>query len=115
MKNFLDITAIDLNNQLEIKIDLIEHNDPDFVFTVNGIPYRSNMYFGLLDSIHFACEINNGAVEVARITINGREVLPIYLQLANPATNWITSSWSFKIDEPFYPWYHQITGQGWTA
>lgn len=115
MKNFLDITAIDIANQLRVEIELIEHNNPDFAFTVNGIPYQSRMYFGLLDQICFSCEISNGAVEVARITINGHEVLPIYLHLATPATNWITSPWSFEIAEPFYPWYHQITGQGWIA
>jgi hypothetical protein len=115
MKNFLDITDIDITDQLEIKIELIKHNDPEFVFTVNGIPYEPKMYFGLLDKIHFDCKITNGAVEVAKITINGHEVLPIYLHLANPPTNWITSPWSFEIAEPFYPWYHEITGQGWIA
>jgi hypothetical protein len=115
MKNFSDITAIDIKNCLEVKIKLIEHNNPDFAFSVNGIPYESKMYFGLLDQIRFSCKISNGAVEVARITINGHEVLPIYQHLAQPATNWIATNWQFTILGPFYPWYHEITGQGWTA
>lgn len=115
MKNFLDITAIDINRQLQVEIELIEHNNPDFAFTVNGIPYQSKMYFGLLDRICFSCKISNGAVEVAKITINGHEVLPIYQHLATPANNWITTEWEFTVPAPFYPWYHKITGQGWTA
>jgi hypothetical protein len=115
MKNFSDITAIDINNQLEVQVELIEHDNPDFAFTVNEIPYQSKMYFGLLDQICFSCKISNGAVEVARITINGKEVLPIYQHLAEPATNWIITAWEFAVPAPFYPWYHKITGQGWTA
>lgn len=115
MKNFSDITAIDTKNRLEVKIELIEHNDPMYLFTVNNQPAESVMYFELLDDLHFNCTISNGAIEVAKITINGKEVMPIYQHLAQPATNWITSNWSFKIPRPFYPWYHEITGQGWTA
>jgi hypothetical protein len=115
MKNFSDITAIDINNQLEVDIEIIKHNDPDFAFSVNGIPLESKMYFGLLDQIRFSCKISKGAVEVARITINGKEVLPIYQHLATPATNWITADWEFVVPALFYPWYHEITGQGWIA
>jgi hypothetical protein len=115
MKNFLDITAIDIDDRLEVEIELIKHNDPDFAFTVNGTPYQSKMYFGLLDQLRFSCKISTGAVEVVQITINGKEVLPIYQHLARPATNWITTDWEFTVPSPFYAWYHEITGQGWTA
>ena len=115
MKNFLDITAIDVTGQLEIAIKLIEHNNPKYQFTVNELPVQPKMHFGLLDDLTFCCKIANGAVEVAKITINGHEVMPVYQHLSYPATNWITSNWSFKIPGPFYPWYHAITGQGWTA
>ena len=115
MKNFYEVTVIDVNDQLQVEIELIKHNDPDFTFTVNGTPYQSTMYFGLLDQICFDCKITTGAVEVAKITINGLEVLPIYQHLAEPATNWITTDWEFTVPAPFYPWYHKITGQGWIA
>jgi hypothetical protein len=115
MKNFLDITAIDINNQIEVEIELIGHHSPDYTFTVNDLPVQPKMYFGLLDNLNFCCNINNGAVEVAKIIINGYEVLPVYQHLADPATNWITQNWTFTISGPFYPWYHEITGQGWTA
>ena len=117
MKNFSDITAIDTSQLLEIYIELNEHDNPQYNFTVNDIPVASQTvyYVDLLRTIKFNCFISSGAVEVAKITINGLEVMPIYQHLADPATNWITSNWSFKISGPFYPWYHAITGQGWTA
>lgn len=117
MKNFYEITVIDIDNQLEVEVELIEHDSPKYTFTVNDLPVVSRMHFalGLLDELYFRCMIGNGAVEVAKITINGKEILPIYQHLADPPTNWITTSWTFKIPGPFYPWYHAITGQGWTA
>jgi hypothetical protein len=115
MKNFYEITVIDINNQLEVQVELVKHNDPDFAFTVNRTPYQSKMYFGLLDEICFSCKVNTGAIEVAKIIINGHEVMPIYQHLAEPATNWITTMWEFTVPSPFYPWYHDITGQGWIA
>lgn len=115
MKNFLDITAIDISNQLEVEIELVEHNNPTYSFTVNNLPVQPKMYFGLLDNLNFCCNINNGAVEVAKLVVNGHEVLPIYQHLAEPATNWITNNWKLNISGPFYLWYHQMTGQGWIA
>ncbi|MEN9828292.1 MAG: hypothetical protein RJA11_908 [Bacteroidota bacterium] len=114
-KNFSDITAIDTNNLLQVEITVIEHNNPAYCFTVNDLPMKSQMYFDLLDSLHFRCKINNGAVEIAKISINGNEVLPIYQHLADPSTAWITGNWEFVINGPFYLWYHKTTGQGWTA
>jgi len=117
MKNFYEVTVINIDNKLEVEVELIEHNDPEYKFTVNGLPVVSGVRFAfcLLEELHFCCKISNGAVEVDRIAINGKEVLPIYQHLANPPTNWITTDWKFAILSPFYPWYHEITGQGWTA
>ena len=115
MKSFLDITAIDINDQLEVEIELIEHHDPIFTFTVNGLPFKTKMYFGLLDDLNFSCNITSGAIEVAKIVINGHEIMPVYQHLSNPSTSWITQNWTLLIPGPFYPWYHRITGQGWTA
>lgn len=117
MKNFSDITAIETANRLEIYVELAEHNSPVYDFTVNGVSVAvtGTYYFDLLTSLHFICAIKSGAVEVAKITINGNEVMPLYQHCSEPATNWITNDWVFEIPGPFYPWYHQITGQGWTA
>jgi hypothetical protein len=53
------------------------------------------------------------ALEVS-LTVDGHEVLPKYQHLASQQTCYIDSNdlWNFKIDN-FYPWYHQLTGQGW--
>ena len=39
------------------------------------------------------------------VTIDGYEVLPRYQYLANNGV--------LKINEPFYCWYHRVSGQGW--
>lgn len=117
MKNFYEVTVIDIDNKLEVEVELIEHDNPEYTFTVNDLSIVPHLTFAfcLLDELQFRCNINKGAVEVARITINGKEVLPIYQHLAKPATNWITTDWEFNIPSSFYAWYHEITGQGWTA
>lgn len=53
------------------------------------------------------------AVE-AKLVIDGYEILPKYQHLASPQTCYIDSNelWQLKIDN-FYPWYHEVTGQGW--
>lgn len=115
MKNFLEILDINLNNQLEIKIELTEHKNSQYTFTVNGVNVMPVMHFGLLDHLNFNCLVSDGAVEIIKITVNGLEIMPLYQHLANPKTSWITNHWSLAVNEPFYPWYHQITGQGWIA
>lgn len=115
MKNFLDITDINLEQKLKIQIELLEHNNPVYSFKLNGLPIQKTMYLGLLDHLHFSCEISQGAIEIVKICVNTKEILPLYLNCANPPTNWITQNWQFNIDKPFYPWYHEITGQGWIA
>lgn len=117
MKNFYELTVIDINNQLEVEIELIEHESPEFQFTVNGLPVVSSMrfYFCLLDSLCFSCSVTRGAIEIANITVNGREIMPLYQHVATPATNWITAEWHLTVPSPFYAWYHQVTGQGWIA
>jgi hypothetical protein len=118
MKNFLDIMATDTVNQLVVDIQLVEHHNPQFCFFVNEARLDNkcrSIYLDLMEPIKFACEIKTGAIEITKLSINGNEVLPQYQHLANPATNWITENWSLLIPGPFYPWYHAITGQGWTA
>ena len=117
MKNFYEVTVIDINNKLDVRVELIEHDQPNYKFTVNGLLIVSHITFSfcLLETLDFQCQVENGAVEVAKITINDKEIMPIYQHLADPATCWITGNWMFKIPGPFYPWYHEITGQGWTA
>jgi hypothetical protein len=74
----------------------------------------------LFSVVKLRCEIfdtSPGAVEIKLLSINGQEVLPKYQHLATPSTAWIDQpgSWEFFIDKPFYPWFHEISGQGWLA
>lgn len=118
IQTFLDLTDIDTSKLLQVDVVLIPSKDAVYQFTVNGIQLNSlhsMLHFDLLANLKFNCNISSGHVEVALIKINDREVMPVYLHLANPATNWITTPWEFNIPGPFYPWYHEITGQGWIA
>jgi len=39
------------------------------------------------------------------VTVDGIEILPTYSYLA--------TNGKLVIDEPFYRWYHRVSGQGW--
>lgn len=117
-KSFSDITAIDTDNQLQVAVELAVHDNAVYYFFVNGVPVWSKnsvVYVDLLSTIQFDCRVKTGAVEVVKIAINGRKIMPIYLDQSTPPTSWITNNWTFTVPAPFYLWYHQITGQGWTA
>lgn len=118
MKNFLDLTDIDTADRLEVKVELALHNDPEYVFSLNGIAVDNiitTLYFDLLDNLKFECTVSTGAVEIVDIQVNNQTILPLYLNRAVPPTSWIAGAWKFEINEPFYVWLHQITGQGWIA
>ena len=117
MKNFYEVTDIDTSNQLRVDVVLIQHHNAKYVFTVNNaqIINKGTLLFDLLEHMVFRCQVTVGAVEIKRIEINGKEIMPIYQHLSEPKTSWITDDWCFEINQPFYPWYHEITGQGWIA
>jgi hypothetical protein len=118
IKNFYNLSAINTADKLKVEVVLQSHDSSDYLFSVNDQAVDSQnsiLYFDLFDTFHFNCLVTNGAVEVIKITINGHEIMPVYLHLADPNTNWITGNWKLIIPGPFYPWYHKITGQGWTA
>lgn len=39
------------------------------------------------------------------VTVDGIEILPKY--------NYMAVNGTLKISEPFYQWYHRVSGQGW--
>ena len=55
------------------------------------------------------------ALEIA-LSIDDIDILPLYQNRAVPPTSYINfnTEWTFTIPS-FYPWYHEITGQGWIA
>lgn len=115
MKNFSEVTDINTADQLAIHIELAKHDDPVYSFTVNGKENVGTLYIDLLSPIHFKCLVQSGAVNIVQITVNGHEVMPLYQHVANPTTSWVTTKWELQIQQPFYTWYHKITGQGWIA
>lgn len=60
---------------------------------VNGVQTQK----GLKDTLEFNVTDN--------VTIDGFEILPKY--------QWLTNSSKLIINEPFYCWYHRVSGQGW--
>ena len=117
MKNFSEVTAINTADRLAVHVELIEHGCV-YNFSVNQMPLigSSNVfYLDLLSPISFKCNVHSGAIDIAKIAINGHEVMPLYQHHASPATAWVTADWELHIQQPFYTWYHQATGQGWIA
>ncbi len=55
MKNFYEVTDIDTSNQLRVYIELVEHHDPIYVFTVNDLPIisKGSLTFDLLEHVIF--------------------------------------------------------------
>jgi hypothetical protein len=128
MKNFLDATItkskltlkvvlelkaigicpcqLKINDQLEFYGDLVGKNI--FIKHIQLTdPIKVELY---IDRQH------PQAIEILSLKIDDKEIMPLYLDQANPPTNYLdfTGSWTFKIPS-FYPWYHELTGQGWIA
>lgn len=118
IQTFSDITDIDTKDKLKVILEYKIHSSNDYSFFVNNIncdTVSTELLFNLLEPLEFKCNVNNGAIEIVKLLINNYEIMPLYLHLANPKTSWITNSWHLHIPQSFYPWYHQLTGQGWIA
>ena len=123
MNDFSDILDIDIQDQLQVRLVIQVHGAIHYRMRLNGhlITDLDTTYtVGLFSTVNLKCTViepNAGAVEIKLLAINGQEVLPKYQHLAQPSTAWIDREgiWKFTIDQPFYPWYHRISGQGWVA
>jgi hypothetical protein len=125
MKNFSDITAIDTAGQLQAQLGVQIHGNIEYVLKLNGEIITATEYTTVLDLLAdidlevmvVSAEAGNGGLEIQDFSINGIQILPVYLHLAEPATNYVNQVglWHFHIPGPFYPWIHDITGQGWIA
>ena len=118
MKTFLDLLDINTDKLLHVKVTLSQHGSVEYMFTINGVP-TTELKVPLLDSIVLECRVvsvsDHSNITIERIEINGLEVMPKYLHLSEPASNFLnnTGVWQLVISEPFYRWYHRVTGQGW--
>lgn len=73
-------------------LDLLATNQTLRV-SVNGKVHEA----GIADTLIFDAD--------SQVTIDNIEVLPKY--------NYLAKDNVLTIDQPFYQWYHKITGQGW--
>lgn len=128
MKNFLEAQAIKDKLQLKIVLELKAVDICPLTLLVND---QVKFYGGLVGNNCFIYSVNltdpisikmiidrqhPQAVEIINFSIDGYEILPKYLNWANPATNYLDFTGIWRLEIPnFYPWYHQITGQGWIA
>lgn len=126
MKNFSEATAIKSTLTSVIELMLTPVEQCVCVALVND----RVVHDGLLDSyksISVEGYPIDGPVEIKIITtrvhpeavkvgvvIDGLEIIPKYQHLAQPPTDYLdfNGEWTLKIPN-FYPWYHEITGQGW--
>lgn len=124
-KNFSELTAIDTSKALEVQVQLKHHGDISYEFWVNqdkltDVAYTG--YYNLTTPLQFRCQVTSAVpghsgVEIVSITVNGHTVMPLYLNHSTPPANYLTEvgDWEFNISQPFYIWYHDVTGQGWIA
>lgn len=121
IQTFSDVLDINTPDQLQVRLVVVPHGNIHYRIRVNGhlmSDLDCTYTVDLFSTINIKCTVldaNAGAVEIKLLSVNGTEVLPKYQHLANPPTAWITSTWEFKISNPFYPWFHEISGQGWVA
>lgn len=123
MKTFSDLLATDTSALLDIVVELREHGHVQYLADINGtvlLVGQTQLQVDLFAPINLRVQLTEFAegtsgIEVAALTINGLEVLPVYQQLASSHNNYIDQLglWSFNIPSPFYNWYHTVSGQGW--
>lgn len=129
MKNFSELTAIKPTLMLDISLLLVAVDQCDYTVIINGETVSTGLLTSsaefkkqieLTEVIDISISVKNRqhpqAIIISGLYIDGYEVMPTYQHLAMPPTNYIdfTGVWSLTIPN-FYPWYHEITGQGWTA
>lgn len=131
MKNFLQLT--DTHDQLRNSITvrpyydedapsvIVQHND--FVLYTGPLPEVRTFEFkcNLTDLYEVKVTLsNNSAVIVEQFMVDDIPLLPKYMLHStydasdDPTTHLDQMGiWSMKFDQPFYQWYHKVSGQGW--
>ena len=120
MKNFLELQ--DTKSELAVSVQLKIHGTVEYYASINRIQFidRTEITVPLHSEIVLIVQLQefeqgSSGIEIEKFTVNGLEILPKYLHLADPPTNYIDEYglWRFAIPAHFYSWYHNITGQGW--
>jgi hypothetical protein len=57
------------------------------------------------------------AIEITDFSVNGYNAVPTYQHLSSTGNGYhdFIGIWQMSIEEPFYQWYHNASGQGWIA
>jgi len=105
---------IETTNKLIVKVEINLHYNPNYEFYVNNRNIEKILYFNIDEEINFNLNVTSGAVEIKHLIINDKEILPLYMHVANPPTHWIEDcqGWELKIPKHFYAWYQELTGHG---
>ena len=125
MKNFYDSTVIKPTLKLDVVITLTPVGQCPCIVLVNDTPIFDKLLTDttILQYSHPLTEPLTISIIVTRqhpeavivdLTVDGHELIPLYQNLAVPPVSYIHTNgvWTFSIPS-FYPWYHEITGQGW--
>jgi hypothetical protein len=122
IKNFSQLMDIDSTDKISIDVINSIDGNPDYTLTVNGktiLPGSHSVSVGLFDNIIIKCEKKSvhGDIQIKRLTINDKIILPRFNHLAKDSTNIITKpgTWSLVIHQPFFTWYHKVSCHGWIA
>lgn len=122
-QTFSDVMAIDPAKKLKVHLILATHGTIDYTVTLNNqkiTELESVTWVGLFEKIDLKITVNenknNSLLEVKSLTVNDREILPLYQFKASTSTCRIKQGeWNYYISAPFYSWYHNTSGQGWIA
>jgi hypothetical protein len=127
MKNFSELTAIKSTLTVQIKLIvtpvgklpcLIKLGDKTLYEDIIKEVQTFDIDLPLTDPIELSVQIyrQHPDAVVLTLSVDGYEVLPKYQHLSSPPTDYVDFNeiWTIKIPN-FYPWYHEITGQGWIA
>jgi len=127
MKNFSEATVIKSNLVLYVNLAIspmggdtycqIELNQKVLFVGLVSEKTNLNAEVPLCDPLNFKFFVERThpqAIQIDMLTVDGMEVLPLYRHHASPPTSYLdfTGHWELSIPN-FYPWYHEITGQGW--
>ena len=104
---------LDLEKHLWLDLFLAFYQDPDHEITLNneriyshGLTSRS---YDPTDSIDLKIEKKSeeGMIEIQRLKINGRQILPLFSEYTNQKTCLITEKgiWHLSIPSPLSFWY----------
>ena len=138
MKTYSDLQDID--TRLNLVIELAPVGSPMATIIINNQQYDYpqltspiiiNEYLPLMDLINIDIILSNKhytleyetAVIIERLSIDNIELIPKYDYLAkyvndhnnNNPTSYLgfNGKWTLTIDQPFYHWLHEHSGQGW--